>query len=64
MYNEDSLWRKMKELDNQKRRQSIKETLEKSVKYVHEYVIDVVLVFLLLTLNIFHTFVFIVDLNK
>lgn len=26
----------MKELDNQKRRQSIKETLEKSVKYVHE----------------------------
>ena len=29
-----------------------------------KYVIDVVLVFLLLTLNIFHTFVFIVDLNK
>ena len=36
MYNEDSLWRKKKELDNQKRRQSTKETLEKSVKYVHE----------------------------
>ena len=42
------------------------ETFKKGVKYAKSYIIDVVLMFLLLTLNIFHTFfsVFIVSFKQ